>query len=249
MQSFYSIVIISYIGPGRKDTGDWCFRDGFITFEDISNLYTEFFKDKVLCIDADCSCSGKWVEYCKDFLDKVGVQPCGHSAIKKKFKLKVRCSCQPDQIGSSLFYLVRGSGNDKNTGMCVVYPNKELAPEQITCGKDFTEITCKKLPEETCALSPRFTFQDQRNVNRIFIVTRDEEGRPTWHYVLVVDDPETIRTFKEKTQGENAGTQTAHLSDYGVVLISGWGQEPPQEVKNWRERIENGLEDFQYTTR
>ena len=153
----YSIVLISYIGPGRKDTGDWCFSDGFITIEDISNLYTQFFKDKVLSIDADCSYSGKWVEYCKDFLDKVGVQPCGHSARKKRIKLKVRCSCQPDQIGSSLFYSVRGNGNDKNTGMCIVDRNKEVVPEQ-TCGKDFTEITCKKLPDETCALSPRFTF-------------------------------------------------------------------------------------------
>ena len=186
------------------------------------------------------------MEYCKDFLDKVGVQPCGHSARKKGIKLKVICSCQPDQIGNSLFYSVRGRGNDKNTGMCFVGLKKEVAPEQTTCGKDFTEITCNKLPDETCALSPRFTFQDQRNLNRIFLVRGEDRGRPAWRYLLLVDDPETIRTFKEKTQGENAGIQTTALSDYGVVLKSGWGQEPPQEVKNWRERVKKGLEDLQY---
>ena len=212
-------------------------------------MYTHFFTDKVLSINADCSYSGKLVEYCKDFLDKVGVQPCGHSARKKGIKLKVRCSSQPDQIGSSLFYSVRGNRNDKTTGMCVVYDKKEIAPEQTTCGRDFTEITCKKLPDETCALSPRFTFQDQRNVDRIFIVTGEDRGRPIWRYILLVDDPETIRTFKEKTQGENAGSQPIDLSDYGVVLKSGWGQEPPQEVKNWLERVQNGLEDLQYTAR
>ena len=184
------------------------------------------------------------MEYCKDFLDKVGVQPCGHSARKKGIKLKVLCSCQPDQIGSSFFYSVRGSGNDKNTGTGVIYYNKELAPEQTTCGADFTEITCNKLPDEMCALSPRFTFQDQRNVNRIFLVTGEDRGRPAWQYLLLVDDPETIRTFKEKPQGGNID-----LSDYGVILKSGWGQEPPQEVKNWMEQVKNGLEDLQYTTR
>ena len=185
------------------------------------------------------------MEYCKDFLDKVGVQPCGHSAKKKGIKIKVRCSCQPDQIGSSLFFSVRGRGNDKNTGMVFVSNNKDIAPEQTTCTIDFTEITCNKLPDETCALSPRFTFQDQRNVDRIFLTTgKVGRGRPAWHYLLLVDDPETIRTFKEKPQGGNI-----EVSDYGVVLKSGWGQEPPQEVKNWMERVKNGLEDLQYTER
>ena len=32
--------------------------------------------------------------------------------------------------------------------------------------------------------------------------------------MLLVDDPETIRIFKEKTQGENAGTQTIKIDDY-----------------------------------
>ncbi len=34
------IVILYYIGPGKKGTGDWCFSDGFISFRDIMQLYT-----------------------------------------------------------------------------------------------------------------------------------------------------------------------------------------------------------------
>ena len=50
---------------------------------------------------------------------------------------------------------------------------------------------------------------------------------------LLVDDPETIHIFKEKSQGENAGTQTTNVSDYGKAISSGCGQEPPQQVTDW----------------
>ena len=113
---FYFPVVLHYIGPGKRATGDWCFCDGYISFRDIADLYTQHFTGRVLTIASDCSYSGKWVESCEEFLDDVGVQPCGHSAKKKGIKLKIWCSCQPDQIGSSLICSTRGNGNDKNTG-------------------------------------------------------------------------------------------------------------------------------------
>ena len=245
----HSAVIIYYIGPGRKDTGDWRFSDGFITFEDISHLYMQFFTGRTLCTTADCSYSGQWAESCKDFLDKVGVQPCGHSARKKGIQLKVHGSCQPDEVGSTLLYSARGNGNDKNTGAKYMLYGAKIAPDQTTAGTDFTQIRCEKLPEEECALIPNFTFQEKRNRNRIFIVTGKDGGRQMWCYVLLVDDPETIRIFKERTQGENTGTQTLSMKDYGITLKSGWGQDPPQDAQDWLARVQNGVEDIQYTSR
>ena len=242
-------VIVHYIGPGRKDTGDWCFSDDFITFEDISHLYTQFFTGRTLCTIADCSYSGQWVESCKDFLDKVGVQPCGHSARKKGIQLKVFGSCQPDEVGSTLLYSARGNGNDKNTGAKYVWPGAKIAPDQTTTGSDFTMITCKKLPEEECALIPNFTFQEKKNRSRIYIVEGEDRGRQAWHYILLVDDPETIRIFEERTQGENAGTLPIDVTDFGLILKTGWGQDSPQDVKDWVERVQNGFEDIQYTSR
>ena len=158
--------------------------------------------------------------------------------------MKVVCSCQPDQIGSSLIYSARGQRNDKNTGVWYGKKNLPIADDQITVLDDFTEITCEKSPEEECALLPNYTFQEKRKRSRIYKVAGTDRGRPAWHIALLVDDPETIRLLEEKTQGENRGTQTVSLNDYGVVLKSGQGQDPPQEVMDWVARVQKGLEDL-----
>ena len=166
--------------------------------------------------------------------------------MKKGIKLKVWCSCQPDQIGSCLIYSARGTGNDKNTGSSYVQNSCSIAPDQTTCGVDFTEITCGKTPEEEYALVSTFTFQEKKITSRLSIARNKDGGRPAWHVVLLVDDPETIRIFKEKTQGENAGTQTIKIDDYGEVIKSGWGQDPPQEVNNWLDRVLKGFETLSH---
>ena len=164
--------------------------------------------------------------------------------MKTGIKLKVNCSCQPDQIGSSLIYSARGQRNDKNTGVWYGKKNLPLADDQTTVFDDFTEITCEKSPEEECALIPNYTFQEKRKRSKIYKVTGTDRGRPAWHVALLVDDPETIRLFKEKTQGENRGTQIVSLNDYGVCIKSGWGQDYPQEVMDWVARVQKGLEDL-----
>ena len=56
----------------------------------------------------------------------------------------------------------------------------------------------------------------------------------------MVDDEETIRQFVEKTHGDNAGKHTVNVADYGQVLKSGWGEEPPNEVKEWMMETMHG---------
>ncbi len=112
---------INYLGPGKRNTGDWCFEEGFITFTDFIDLYTEHFRGKTMELYCDCSYSGNWVQYAKDFMDEVGIQPCGHSARDTGILLKVRASCMSHQIGSSFLYSARGRSNDKNTGALYVY--------------------------------------------------------------------------------------------------------------------------------
>ena len=97
-----------------------------------------------------------------------------------------------------------------------------------------TSIKCtNKSIDKPCTLGPSETWRNLLNSERIFLVRGEDRGRRAWHYVLVVDDEETLQIFKEKTQGENAGKHTVNVADYGQVLKSGWGEKPPNDVKEW----------------
>ena len=111
-------VVIHYIGAGRRNTGDWCFEDGFITFKDIADLYLRAisnFKGHVLTIISDCSYSGCWVRDCMEFFDDRGMEPCGHKAREKGMIIKVYASCKSNEIPTEYCYSVNSAVNE-NTG-------------------------------------------------------------------------------------------------------------------------------------
>ena len=59
--------------------------------------------------------------------------------------------------------------------------------------------------------------------SRVFLVRGKDAGKPAWHYVLVdtLKQPLFIKALKGGT---------LELRDYGTVLHSGWGAEPPPEL-------------------
>ena len=197
-------------------------------------------RGRVLSIFSDCSYAGHWVKQLQVFLDEQGVQPCGHSARDKGILIKVLASCKSNQVPHCLLYSIRACGNDKNNGRFFIRPNGfEVAQAQLTKSVDSTNIRCKnKSITELCTLKPGYTWHKQSASDRIFKVTGEDHGRRAWHYVLLVDDQDTIDKFKELTQGENTGKNTINVRNYGQVLKSGWGEEPPQDVKEWIENYE-----------
>ena len=228
--------VIYYIGNGKRNTGDWCFSDGFVTFEDIATSYNHFFRGRLLTIVPDCSYSGSWVKACCQYLDEEGVQPCGHSAYKKNFLLKVYASCKPTEVAATPCFSVRCAVNDKNTGIMYYYTTYKSRETQHSYGIDFTKIQCGKKFEDPCALSLEQTWQNLYDKQRVYLVKGEDRGRPAWYYVLVVDDEETIKLFEEKVQGEAAGTGNIDLESFGEVLKSGFGKEPPNQVRDWIEK-------------
>ena len=108
--------MLSYIGPGKRNTGDWCFEDGFITLKDLTDLYLDLLCGRVLSIVTDCSHSGCWVKQLMTFLDEQEVGPCGHSAREKGILINVYASCLSHQVPRQLASSVHGRYNDKNTG-------------------------------------------------------------------------------------------------------------------------------------
>lgn len=234
---FFFTVIIRYSGPGKRTTGDWCFEDGFITFRDLVECYHECFKGKILGVHSDCSYGGNWVIACIKYLDEQGVKPCAHSAKEKKLFISVDASCKHDEIPYQFLNSIRGNTNDKNTGVLGRWGNGwEVTVDQHIKRVSVTSIECtNKSIDDHCALGPQDTLRKLLYHGRIFIVRGMDNGRPAWHYVLLIDDDKTIERFKELTQGTNAGKHTLRVSDYGQILKSGFGQKPPNEVKEWME--------------
>ena len=224
--------MVYYYGNGRRNTGDWCFRDGYITFRDIANLYMEHSRGRVLSIVSDCHSSGHWVSECAEFLDEQGVKPCGHSATEKGILLKVLASCKTGQDAAELCYTTRAM-ELRDDGRVYHLHRKELTAQQNTFGVDFTRVRCKK--EDECGISSDSTWSTAGEVisERMYIVRRRDRGRPAWYCILLDDDAEKIRDFIHKTQGQNASKEFIILPKYGTVLKSGWGEDAPQEVKDW----------------
>ena len=172
-----------------------------------------------------------------EYLDEHGVKPCAHSAVENKLIISVGASCTHTEIPFQLLYSIRGNANDKNTGVLGGYRGGwEVADGQHIKRASVNTIACtNKSIDEPCTLGPSDTWRNIFNSERIYLVRGMDKGRPAWHYVLLVDDEETIKKFKEQTQGANAGQHTIDVTNYGQVLKSGWGRDPPNDVKDWME--------------
>ena len=63
-------------------------------------------------------------------------------------------------------------------------------------------------------------------MERIELIVDESQGRPSWQYVLLDDDDEKEWEFKEK----KAKGEPVDVAQYGRILESGWGKEPPNEA-------------------
>jgi hypothetical protein len=61
--------------------------------------------------------------------------------------------------------------------------------------------------------------------DRLYLVKGTDDDKPAWYFVLVDED-------KMKDFLINLGEPIIHLEDHGEVLKSGYGKEPPKEVKD-----------------
>ena len=237
---FISAVVLHYIGHGRRNTGDWCFQDGYITFTDLAQLYLQLLRGRVLTIVTDCSHSGSWVKQCMAFLDQQGVGPCGHSARDKRILIKVFSSCLSHQVPRQLAYSVYGSSNDKNTGDMTftrtqdfVSPSSQLTDLQHCSSKDFTVVRCgQDSINEECLCLPQADWQQWSARKRTFTFLGRDGGRKAWHILLLKDREATVLQYLERSGYKNC-------DDYGEVLMSGWGEGPTKEDR------ESAMKDYQ----
>ena len=170
---------------------------------------------------------------CMEYLDEQGVQPCAHSAKEKELFISVSASCKSTEVPFQYLYAIRANTNDKNTGtLGRMGDGWEIAEDQHFQFVDVATIRCEnKSIDGPCTLNPDYSWRRSIEGERVFLVRGKDKGRPAWHYVLLVDDEETIKKFHEKIK-----EGTLDVADYGQVLKSGWGEDPPNEVRDTMDR-------------
>ncbi|XP_019852754.1 PREDICTED: uncharacterized protein LOC109582479 [Amphimedon queenslandica] len=143
--------ILYYTGHGEKDTGNWCFKDGVISFNDIFELYINHFKGKPLTVTSDCSYSGNWINECSKKLDEMNVPSCGHHTREQGLLLKIYTSCQPNEEATALCYVNDEAVEYSEADKAVIYWfGKTLSSGQTTMHIDFRYIHCSKPADELC---------------------------------------------------------------------------------------------------
>ena len=220
------LVIIWYTGHGEKNTGNWCFKDGVITFQDIFGLYMDCFRGKRLTIRSDCSYSGNWIKDCVKTLDDRGILSCGHHTREQGILLKICCSCGADEEATALCYITEANEFDEINKYVVIDNNKELSSGQTTKYGDFRQIRCSRSATKTCEVNSTCTWEDRMfyKGHLVYLVHGKDRDRPVWHFVLF-DSKEKVEAFKAKVN-----TGIIDVADYGKVLYSGWGKNPLKDI-------------------
>ena len=160
-----------------------------------------------------------------EFLDEQGVQPCRHKAREKGMIISIFTSCKSNEIPTEYFGVVGGVKNNKRTGKHAL-GNINLSETQHLCVGGSFMIRCKHASiDEPCTLQPGYTWRKLNASERIILARGKDHDKPAWHYVLLVDDEEVWEKFRAKL-----ASGSVVLPDYGQVLKSGWGRDPPNEI-------------------
>ena len=226
--------IIWYTGHSEQGTGNWCFKDGTISFQDILDLYRAHFSGRLLTIVSDCCYSGKWVHTCAETLDNMGIPPCGHKVREQGVMIRIYASCQPGQRAGDPCYSVEGLEFSEEE-QCVYFLNKQLTESQTTLKGDFTRLVCCKEPDDACPAESAFKNWKWADVvsgkmcSNHRIVRGTDRGRPAWFFIIRSSgDEEHVAQYN----AQFATGDTMNLADWGYVVASGWGEDPPQSIKD-----------------
>jgi hypothetical protein len=222
--------VIWYSGHGEDATGNWCFRDGTICFREIFHLYQAHFKHKLLYIISDCSYSGCWIQDMACMLDDMGIPPCGHHTREQGILLKLWTSCHSCKQETFVRYVMEDV-RLRNDGILIHQPQKsdELHNQPFL---HTTIVTCPSKDFNCCALSKKdflkkwrkWKYRAQDVGSLLHLVRGTDNGKSAWHYVMV--EPTKLNMFKEQVS-----TGTIEISKFGEILVSGWGKDPPKDVK------------------
>ena len=224
-------------------TGNWCFKDGIISMEDIIQLYQQHFNGRLLTIVSDCCYAGQWVYRLADMLENLKIGACGHQATKAGLALKIISACQHNETAFDTMY-AKECVYVEPTNNLMVFTFQAIEIKQ--CGRfqtpaaiDTTHITCfSDQDEKQCRLDQipqraQWSWRDlmkgdDRNKRlqlRLFKVWGRKEHQPYWYFVIIFDDKfEDFCQVAKSNRDYDPGL-------YGHIVFSGYGKVPPPEIE------------------
>ena len=117
-------------------------------------------------------------------------------------------------------------------GTLSFYTSKRASETQSFCGTDFTQLVCLRGPDESCRSAEalkNWTWQDTMGGvlrSRVFKVRGNDRGRQAWHLVLLSSKSEEYKEqFLEKVK-----SGTIDVANWGYIIESGLGEDPPQSI-------------------
>ena len=225
--------MIHYLGHSEEGTGNWCFKDGTISFQEIFDLYRKHCTNKRITIKSDCSYSGQWVRECAKTLDSLSIPPCGHRARENGALVKVFASCQPianEEAAEPCYSIEAVTVEDDGS---ITTSAKQLT-QQKSMWFDSTKLVCCRGPDSPC---PKTTFQHLKWENAVddtISVRRIKRKEGVWYYIILHRAGDA---YQEEFRSRCAKDSTLRLSDWGYVLESGEGKDIPQvfddKVGSW----------------
>ena len=222
-----------YLGHSEEGTGNWCFKDGTISFREIFDLHRQICPEKILYIMPDCCYSGQWAIDCAKTLDSFGIPPCGHRAREQGVLIKVIASCRPDQKAAEPCYSIEGIEVNEY-GTLTYYTRNKVNETQTFYGTDFTKLTCCRGPDEPCRSEEalkNWTWEeaiDDGLRSRVYTVRSKDRGRQTWHMALLSNKSKE----HEKRFLEEVNSGHVDVDKWGYIFESGLGKDPPKSVKD-----------------
>ena len=165
--------------------------------------------------------------------DSKGIPPCGHHTNECGILLKLSVAAEPDQTAEELHEVRHGILLRKDGYLGVYYWPKKggsvrsyLNGTMVTCPSELSN--CCSLPDFCAKLG--WIGHVRNRPSLVYLVRGNSRGKPAWFYVLV--DKEKENSYKEQVASGNID-----LSVYGMIIKSGFGEDPPDDVKGAIDRF------------
>ena len=116
--------------------------------------------------------------------------------------------------------------------------NSKLSSGQTTKLGNFRRIYCGRTPTEPCEVNSSYTWKD-RILHLVCLIRSNDKIKQTWHYIQV--DENQVEAFKTCVSAGNID-----IGDYGTILFSGWGPDPPESIKHQVDIQFSSIIDLEY---